>query len=118
MTMITKALFRLGKPGVFSGVLVGIAITAAAAYTQKLVYEYEEADAHIGRARVEIDELKTERASVIVEIDGINRHRDVMLQALRQEVLASMAEDIEQGVYDEAVNARAMVLAGHRTLEP
>lgn len=119
MSLMAK-LARVAKPGMFTAVLVGVAITAAATYTSKLAMEYDHTLDAAERAKDELGAIETHRASLLLEIEEIQSHRQELFKELHasvvSEVLARVQKDITGGAYDEAVNARAMELAGHRVV--
>lgn len=119
MSIMTK-LTRVVKPGMFTAVMVGAAIAMAATYTTKLAAEYNRALDEVETAKDELGAIETQRASLLLEIEGIGFHRNAVLDQLRSEVvsevLARVNKDITGGAYDDAVNARAMELAGHRVV--
>jgi len=101
---------RLAKPGMFVAALASIAAIAAATQLRKIGTELEDTIDELSTAQQEMEVLETKKASLLVECQGIVEHRDDLLAHLR----GLMETDIANGKYDDAVNARANILAGHR----
>lgn len=107
MSFLTKV-SRLAKPGMFGAVAVAVAMTMAATYTTKLSMELDATLDAVDKARQDIDELETHRASLLNDIEGIAAYRDEMLRDMRDR----MNKDILAGTYDGAVKIRHNALYG------
>lgn len=114
MSIMSK-IARITKPGMFSAVLVGVAITAAATYAQKLAIDYDRALQDIEQARTDLEVLETHAASAILEIQQAQAMGTTIFEELRakvsEDVFARLRYDIMSGKYDETVLLRSEKIA-------